>query len=301
LLTPNDVKAIVDVADNLRDRALIMCLYESACRAEEILGLRNRNVQFDKYGAVIVVKGKTGMRRIRLIDSVPDLTAWMNMHPQKKPDSPLFINLGKKGYGDPLGYDGLNRLVKKLAKRAGIDKRVHPHLFRHSRITEWAKDDFTESDMKVMAGWTGSSQMPAIYVHLSGADVDKKVLARHGLIEEKEKIEERPLTPKKCPRCETKNPSTAKFCNKCSAVLDVKAAIKLQERVEGMEKLTIKDHLLSRMLEDEEIKTVTAKWLLEHGPKVVLSEMLQGTHWATIIDELAPDLSSGTKKRKVDG
>ena len=78
---------------NQRDRALLMVLWESALRSEEILSLRIRNVNFDKYGAVLMlprytslvakkaVNHKTGTRALRLVDSVPDLQKWVQMHP----------------------------------------------------------------------------------------------------------------------------------------------------------------------------------------------------------------------------
>jgi len=41
------------------------------------------DVEFDRLGAVIIVRGKTGMRRIRLIESVPDLQRWLAVHSRR--------------------------------------------------------------------------------------------------------------------------------------------------------------------------------------------------------------------------
>ncbi|MEM5766564.1 MAG: hypothetical protein QXD43_03350 [Candidatus Aenigmatarchaeota archaeon] len=125
------------------------------------------------------------MRRIRLIDSVPDLQLWVNHHSYKdNPEMPLFIDIGAYVGGRQLGYYALLHIVKVLAAKAGINKRVYPHLFRHFRLTELAKL-FTEQELKVLAGWVGSSYMPRIYVHLSGADVEKKLLMLNGKLTEK--------------------------------------------------------------------------------------------------------------------
>lgn len=93
---------MIDVTDNLRDKAFISILYESACRIGEILNLKIKDVTIDQYGCVIMVDGKTGMRRIRLIESSPDLVMWINNHPKKQDrDAPLFIHIlsNNKQYG----------------------------------------------------------------------------------------------------------------------------------------------------------------------------------------------------------
>ena len=185
LLTKDEINSMVEAADNPRDKALVLMLYESACRIGEIANLRLKDITFDEYGAVIIVNGKTGMRRIRLIDYVQDLILWIENHPSKNDrEAPLFVSFSSRIFGQRLSIDSLGYLISVLAKNAGIKKRVHPHLFRHTRLTELAKD-FTESELKVIAGWTGSSTMAGIYVHLSGGDIEKKMLEKHGLIENK--------------------------------------------------------------------------------------------------------------------
>ena len=243
VLSLDEVKKMAEVTTNQRDRAMIMALYESAARADELLKMKIRDIKIDRYGAVCMVNGKTGSRRIRLVDSVPDLQLWMNMHPEKdNPDVPLWITHKP---GRDLKYSQFRNIVVQLGKKARIKKNVHPHLLRHSRLTELATK-LTDSELKVFAGWGADSSMPGVYIHLSGADIDKKILGIHGLVEEEEKVEDRPLTPKKCPRCEIKNPPTAKFCYRCSAVLDIKAALELEDAHKAP------DEWMDRVLGDKE-------------------------------------------------
>jgi integrase/ribosomal protein L40E len=228
LLTEEDIKKLVNVANNIRDKALIAVCYESACRVSELLGIRLKHVNFDEYGAILIVNGKTGMRRIRLINSVPILKTWLNEHPFKDdPEAPLWVDISKRTFGKPLFRDGFYARLKVLAKKAGLKKNVFPHLFRHSKMTEYAKD-FTESELKVIAGWTRTSQMPAVYVSLSGGDIDKKILQKNGLLE-KDKQKESLLKPKVCIRCNENNSFDLRFCKKCSYPLDAKALSDLEK------------------------------------------------------------------------
>ncbi len=81
LITREDIIRLVDACDKPRDRALIMLMWDSGARIGELLSLNIGHVQFDRYCAVVIVNGKTGMRRLRLISSVPDIQTWINMHP----------------------------------------------------------------------------------------------------------------------------------------------------------------------------------------------------------------------------
>lgn len=147
---------------------------------------------------------KLGKKRVRIINSVPLLKAWINVHPFKaNPDAPLWITEnnhrtnGNSRYMS-LGYRGVVKLLKKLEKRSGIKKHLHPHLFRHSKATHLAKF-LTESQLKEFFGWTQSSNMTSIYVHLSGRDVDQSLLKVYGIKtdgENKLKVE---LV--NCPKC----------------------------------------------------------------------------------------------------
>jgi len=214
----DEVQRLIGVCESLRNRALVHILYESGGRISEILNLRLRDVEFDTHGAVIIVKGKTGMRRIRLIESVPDLQRWLAVHPGRgNPDAPLFPGRG----GGALTAEVINDLLKRMSRKAGINKRVHPHLLRHTRATHLAKS-LTEDQMRVYFGWTKSSEVPSRYVHLSGRDVDDALLKIYGMGDGQK--------GRACPRCGFLNPAGGLYCSRCSAVLSEVEALRVEER-----------------------------------------------------------------------
>jgi integrase len=220
-LTRADIQKLVGACDSIRDRALIMFLWDTGCRIDEALSLNVGAVRFDKWGGAVKVSGKTGDRELWLIDSMPDLQAWINVHPGKlNPDSPLFLTYTRFGFGSHrLNVRTVQNLCKVLQKRAGVTTRVHPHGFRHARATDRAREGFTEMELRIMFGWSKSSNMPATYIHLSGADVKKKILQKAGLEAEDEPAGERPLDPVKCPRCDTLNSTDSMYCKRCSMAL----------------------------------------------------------------------------------
>jgi len=114
-----------------------------------------------------------------------------------------------------------------------VKKRCNPHLFRHSRATLLAQH-LTEAQLKQVFGWTQSSKMASVYVHLSGRDTDDALLQFNGIKTGKTEEKESVLKPKKCPRCELVNPNMARFCNRCAAPLDIQSAMAIEEKTNGL-------------------------------------------------------------------
>jgi len=220
IVSKEDVKLLIDACDNARDQALIAVMYETACEPMEALNLNVKSVQFDRQGAVITLEGNTGARRIRVVNSVPYLQVWLNVHPLKdQGEAPLWTI--HRGTPQRLGYAGLWRLVKQVKKKTGLKKPLRPNLLRHASLTEWAKI-LPEQKLKVLAGWTPSSRMAAVYIHLSGKDLDEDILKAHGIeVEKKPKQIMESLKPRVCPRCKHESPATYLWCGRCGLKLDV--------------------------------------------------------------------------------
>jgi len=212
LLTRDEVSDIVEATNNSRDRAFFTVLYESGARIGEMLSLRIKHVQFDDNGTVLIIDGKTGMRRIRLLESTAPLAQWLNIHPKREDqEAPVWINLQDRE--TVISYHGMRKRMKDYAEKVGLDKRIHFHLFRHSRATELA-NHLTEQQMKIYFGWTQGSDQAAQYVHLSGREVDEAILNLYNDVREQK--EEQHI---QCPRCCNSCHRTNSYCSQCGLSL----------------------------------------------------------------------------------
>lgn len=246
MLTEEEIKKLIEVTRHPMERALVSVLYESGCRIGEILTLRIKNITFDEYGAQLIVDGKTGQRRVRIISAVPYLQEWLNKHIFKDdPDSWVWLNERKK----VLKYNSALDLFIRLKKEAGIKKPVNPHNFRHSRATFLAKH-LTERQLREFFGWK-DFRMADVYVHLAGRDVDTALLKMYGIEVKENNNNESKLKPRNCPRCKEVNPVTNKFCSKCGMVIDEKTVIEIIERDTERKQA---DDILDKLLENEEFK-----------------------------------------------
>lgn len=254
LITESEIKRMIACSLNCRDKALISTLYESGCRISELGHVTFKDVVFDQYGAIINVTGKTGPRRVRLVTSAPYLQDYINKH-EKNQDSNHFIWTKISGNKDLLSYSRLSELIKRAAKRAGIKKRIHAHLFRHSRATFLA-NKLTEAQMKQYLGWAQSSKMAAVYVHMSGRDTDDAILSMNGLkIQEKEEqVEE--LKLRLCIRCNKQRAATERFCPECGLILDENEARKFIQTEMDRQKA---DNIMNQLVKDPEILELIKK------------------------------------------
>ena len=244
LVTPEDIKNLLSVCTNLRDKALLHVQYEAGTRPGELLSLRIKHVKQDKYGMIIVVDGKTGARPIRLIESVPDLSKWITTHPYKEdPEAPLWINMLKSNYGSRLTHASATKVLYNACIKSKINKKINLKLFRHSEATRTATF-MTESTLRKRHGWSPSSKMPAKYAHINQKDVEDSILGHYGIIQEEDKTNR---VPKICPICQNPNSYDADSCDNCSKPLDLEKAIKLEE-----ESQKEKDVLEERMKAMEE-------------------------------------------------
>lgn len=227
LFTEVEVKQLIDVTENPRDKAIISILFDSGCRIGEIGDLRIKNITFDEHGAIINVNGKTGARRVRLMFSMSAITNWLEFHPHKTDkEAYVFVNIQGRRKGKQMRYGAFDQVIKNAAKKIGMEKRVHLYLFRHSRATMYAQH-LTEAQMEMNFGWIHGSKMSGTYVHLSGKQIDDAILSIYGKKKKEDYLPE--LTSRPCPRCKKENGPTSSFCVQCGQPLDVKSMTEVED------------------------------------------------------------------------
>lgn len=223
----DEIKKMLESCDNPRDKAFISVLYESGARISEILDLTIKDVKFDHYGAILYVNGKTGGRPIRVVKSTNDLKQWINSHPSKNNENiPLFCSFCNRNYDGFIDSTSGWGLVRKIAKRAGLERPIYPHMFRHRRATDLSKL-LSDREMKIFFGWSPNSNMPGLYSHLNSKDVDDKILVING--QKPKELTSENLPTFKCYRCGEINNISNKFCWKCQSPLDIETINQIEE------------------------------------------------------------------------
>ena len=273
LPTDEEVQKILSTcADSSRDKAMLSVHAEAGTRVGELLGMKIKDFTIDKFGGVIKVDGKTGVRPIRIVKSVPYLTKWLNDHPNKdNHDSPLWVYISLSDtFGQPINYAGFNNILRKRVRQSGITKRIYSHLFRHKEITDLA-NRLTESESRMRHGWENSSLMPSRYSHLNQEDLDEKMLGIMGVKTPKEVKE----SLQECVYCNIRYPIETRFCDNCSRPLNITDALEMEKEQEERTKSLILETL--RQEHSNKSKTESNKKLEEENKqlKMILSKALK--------------------------
>ncbi|MDE1862989.1 MAG: tyrosine-type recombinase/integrase [Thaumarchaeota archaeon] len=250
--TSIEVETMIKTASTLRDKAMLAVGFEAGLRATELLLLNIGDVTFDDRGARIRVQGKTGERIVRLIASVTLLSQYMQTHSLRaQPDSPLWLTQSTNYRNYRVSWTMWNRRLKYIARQSGITKRVFNHMLRHGSATRNAQF-LTDSELKIMYGWAMGSKMPAVYVHLSGKDLDGKLSALYsGRSVEPPKPE---FVPAVCPRCSERSSPGMLYCSRCASPLDPKEQSRMSIEDQAVrEELKKLRGIVERVLSESEV------------------------------------------------
>ena len=173
-LSREEIARLEDAATTERDKLIVRLLGDTGIRVTELCTLRVDAVTRHERGALLRVHGKGD--RERLVPVSPRvarrLERYVRGRPEAAPSDYLFLSHRRntdKEY-EPITRSGVLQLVRNLADRIGMKKRVHPHLFRHSFATEALRRGMNPVQLANILGHTGLRMIERVYSHLTPGD-----------------------------------------------------------------------------------------------------------------------------------
>lgn len=183
VLSKDETQAIYNATANIRDQFLIKLLFETGLRIGEALSLFIEDIIFDHnkgHRIRLVDRGelvngaklKTGEREIYISQELIDLFddyAYDILDELEIDTNFVFVKLTGRNKGQPLEYQDVSDLFKRLKKKTGID--VHAHLLRHTHATVYYQ---TTKDIKQVQERLGHAQIQTtmnMYLHPSDEDI----------------------------------------------------------------------------------------------------------------------------------
>lgn len=191
ILTGDELEMIINNVESLKLKALILLMFESAGRPEEILKLMWRDINFDK-AEVKLHSAKTGKTRVNPINkSLAQLRRYKEecFYPFARSDDFVFPNPRNKE--NHMTVQAINDSFSKIEKRLGLKKRFFPYILRHTKLTELIQ----KLSPKIYEKFSGHSIQVGIkrYAHISNDDVRRELSEKIYNIEKLSPIEKNEL------------------------------------------------------------------------------------------------------------
>ncbi|MCO5382131.1 MAG: tyrosine-type recombinase/integrase [Methanosarcina barkeri] len=255
ILTADELSRLLEACRHPRDKAIIAVLADGGIRVGALASCRVKNVEFNQHGAMIYLS-KTGANKTTPAKGIPltwstgYLNQWLAVHPlHDDPETPLWVTLDKNK--EAVSYRTIRKMIITTAEKAGIKKNVHPHLLRHTAITNWILDGLNEQEVKHRAGWSrGSTQMFKVYANFTDQEINNSIFEKYGL----KTKDKRHIILRRCPRCNNVLKSDDNFCSQCALVLDQATALKFGKDAERLDLL-----FLEGVSIDPKISEIVAK------------------------------------------
>lgn len=172
-LTQKEVKQLLDsitwdensdsdfrIITKLRDKLIVTLLYSSGLRVSELINLTVDNVNFK--GKQLSIVGKNNSRVILLDESTKQL---IQKYLEKRTQKSNYLVVNKSG--NPLTPRYVQLMIKKYGNESGIEKKITPHILRHSYATHLFEQGV---NIKIIQQLLGHSNLSTTQIYSQDAN-----------------------------------------------------------------------------------------------------------------------------------
>ncbi len=179
LITPEELNRLLSSPDrtnlkNLRDKAILELFFSTGLRVSELAGL-NRDLDLSK--GEFSIRGKGEKIRVVFLSETARNAIKEYLSKRKDIEEAMFVNISRKkqsqknpqkilSENNRLTSRSLERIVKYYAIKAGISKKVTPHIIRHSFATDLLQNGADIRSVQIMLGHSNISTTQ-IYTHIT--------------------------------------------------------------------------------------------------------------------------------------
>lgn len=165
-----EVQRVIDATENLRDKAIISCLFSTGCRISELLNLNIEDVQTQE----VTVLGKGSKYRRVYIDD----KAWEYLQTYLETRKDRIPALFVSGQYRRITVSRVQQILHVLEADVGLEKNLTPHVMRHSYATDLVRNGADIMAVKDLMGHQ-TVKTTEIYTHLSQNHLKEQYQMHH--------------------------------------------------------------------------------------------------------------------------
>ncbi len=181
LITEKDVEKMLRYAESFKEKAYLFLLFESGARPQELIKLRWQDIIFQNdYADINLYSNKTRKTRSFPVKKASKfLQDWKQnySYPDVQPSDYVFVSRWRD---KPMTSIGLNKMLRRMSKKAGLNKDVWNYLFRHTRATKL----YEELPQQIVEKLMGHKNMAGVYAHISNKKAREMMLNKIYKVEE---------------------------------------------------------------------------------------------------------------------
>jgi site-specific recombinase XerD len=177
LITPDELRRLMappkeEDLKSLRDHAIIQLLFSTGLRVSELCSLsRDMDIDADEFS----IRGKGEKIRVVFISEEARMAVKKYLNKRVDIDDAMFVRLNKEtARGGDLVLDkrSVERIVKQCAIKAGISKKVTPHVIRHCFATDLLSNGADIRAVQMLLGHANISTTQ-IYTHVTDSELKR--------------------------------------------------------------------------------------------------------------------------------
>ena len=182
-LEESEMQAILDAVDinaptGLRDRALLLILYNTGARVSEIIGLTQDDLRLDGASAQIKLMGKGRKQRSCPLwpETAEALQAYLQQRNPMQATEQLFLN----AKGLPITRFGIRYIIRKYAALSSLPsaKTVNPHTIRHTTAMHLLR---AGNDINMVSFWLGHADINTTHIYVEiDMEMKRKMIDKAG-------------------------------------------------------------------------------------------------------------------------
>ncbi len=150
----------------LRDKALLELLFSTGLRVSELVALNRDSIDMKRDD--FSIRGKGGKVRVVFLSPLAKDTIQQYLNKRDDPEEPLFVSQKLTR----LTARSIERLIKQYAIKAGITRKVTPHVIRHSFATDLLRNGADLRSVQMMLGHANISTTQ-VYTHVTDRELKR--------------------------------------------------------------------------------------------------------------------------------
>lgn len=159
VLSQEEVQKMFDVCENTKHKVILALLYSTGMRVSELISLKWEHLDRSR-GIINIIGGKGNKDRQVMLSN--DLHPLLEKYWKEHKSLPYIL---KGQFSEQYSDRSVGQVMKQLAKKAGINKRVYTHLMRHNCFTHLVENGIDINLIQKLAGHS-NVKTTLVYTHI---------------------------------------------------------------------------------------------------------------------------------------